>query len=719
MCQAAPGHATSLETSVKAINMILQRKMFANTKDEFALVLFGTEGTSNSLNDKMKAGYENITVARHLGLPDLEMLQFIHSQITPGNVETDFIDAIVVGMDLLREEANVKYDKKIYLFSDLGSPFGNDQLETITNGLKSLEIHLTLIGPDLYDDSTSDTAGGSEGDDSGPTTSGGLLRKEKTPQQVAGENCMRQLLETLDGETYSLSHVLPMLSFFQTRSVKQTTVFRGPLEIGSQLKINVYGYIRVKEEKLATWKKLSAVSQMSANPETMEVQMQRSYHLNDEDDTEVDKENVAQGYRYGKTLVPLTRIDKDSMKLPTERCLSVLCFTSNENVQRYQYSGENVVAFVPQPGDQHAAVALSAFINGMYELNTVAIVRYCRAKNAPPKLGFLAPHIKQDYECLLFTALPFAEDLRQFSFAPLDANKKWKPTGEQEDAIDNLITVMDLTNAQFGEDGQTTEALKCKNTFNPVRQRVFQCIQHRALNPDDTSLPDLEPVIASYLEPSGEFKARCVPQCTKVKDMFHLEKVEKKKETTAENVFRSIDVEQNGEPSTSTTDDHDETDFSMASLAKGEVTQVGTVDPVGDFRAIISRRDEDKFDEAAKQMRERIVQLVLDSFGDQLYGKALDCVKALRVEAIKAGESAMLNMFLQEFKEKIINQRGHEFWLLLVKEKVTLITQTEAADSNATDDQAKEFLEDGGGQKEEAPVDDMLEDADDLLEMME
>ena len=45
---------------------------------------------------------------------------------------------------------------------------------------------------------------------------------------------------------FSFSHVLPMLSFFQTRSIKQTTVFRGPLEIGSQLKINVYGYNRVK-----------------------------------------------------------------------------------------------------------------------------------------------------------------------------------------------------------------------------------------------------------------------------------------------------------------------------------------------------------------------------------------------------------------------------------------------------------------------------------------
>ena len=38
-----------------------------------------------------------------------------------------------------------KCEKKIYLFSDLGSPFGNDQLEAITEGLKSLEIQLTLM----------------------------------------------------------------------------------------------------------------------------------------------------------------------------------------------------------------------------------------------------------------------------------------------------------------------------------------------------------------------------------------------------------------------------------------------------------------------------------------------------------------------------------------------------------------------------------------------
>ena len=56
---------------------------------------------------------------------------------------------------------------------------------------------------------------------------------------------MRDVLEQLDGEGMSFADVLPMLSFFQTRSVKQTTTFRGPIEIGDTIKINVYGYVKV------------------------------------------------------------------------------------------------------------------------------------------------------------------------------------------------------------------------------------------------------------------------------------------------------------------------------------------------------------------------------------------------------------------------------------------------------------------------------------------
>lgn len=36
-------------------------------------------------------------------------------------------------------------------------------------------------------------------------------------------------------------------------------------------------------------------------------------------------------------------------------------------------------------------------------------------------------------------------------------------------------------------------------------------------------------------------------------------------------------------------------------------------------------------------MQDRITQIVTDSFGQQFYGKAMDCLKVLRQECIKVG----------------------------------------------------------------------------------
>ena len=51
------------------------------------------------------------------------------------------------------------------------------------------------------------------------------------------------------------------------------------------------------KERPSTWKKLSAVSEAAAQPGTMAVKQQRSYHLNDEDETEVEPDSVAKGER--------------------------------------------------------------------------------------------------------------------------------------------------------------------------------------------------------------------------------------------------------------------------------------------------------------------------------------------------------------------------------------------------------------------------------------
>lgn len=47
-------------------------------------------GTENSLAES-EGGYENITVARPMGVCDLDFLHFIHSSIQPGDTPADCI----------------------------------------------------------------------------------------------------------------------------------------------------------------------------------------------------------------------------------------------------------------------------------------------------------------------------------------------------------------------------------------------------------------------------------------------------------------------------------------------------------------------------------------------------------------------------------------------------------------------------------------------------
>lgn len=57
------------------------------------------------------------------------------------------------------------------------------------------------------------------------------------------------------------------------------------------------------------------------------------------------------GYRYGKSLVPITDDDEAQMKVTSERCLSVLGFSPQSCVCPHQTVGSSVQVIVPMPGD--------------------------------------------------------------------------------------------------------------------------------------------------------------------------------------------------------------------------------------------------------------------------------------------------------------------------------------------------------------------------------
>lgn len=68
---------------------LLHPQVFAESKDEVSLVLFGTDGTKNNLASGDQ--YQNITVKRHLMLPDFDLLEDIEKEIQPGSQQADCI----------------------------------------------------------------------------------------------------------------------------------------------------------------------------------------------------------------------------------------------------------------------------------------------------------------------------------------------------------------------------------------------------------------------------------------------------------------------------------------------------------------------------------------------------------------------------------------------------------------------------------------------------
>ena len=112
---------------------------------------------------------------------------------------------------------------------------------------------------------------------------------------------------------YTFREALQVANLIRKTGKRQTTRFAGHLEIGSQMKIACKIFTKVSvwdrgvmcvtmvivtkvmHERPATWKKLSAISQASGCPGQLGVRQERSYRLNDEDETEIEPDSIAKG----------------------------------------------------------------------------------------------------------------------------------------------------------------------------------------------------------------------------------------------------------------------------------------------------------------------------------------------------------------------------------------------------------------------------------------
>ncbi|XP_051010082.1 X-ray repair cross-complementing protein 5 [Acomys russatus] len=710
MGNSFPGEESPFEQAKKVMTMFLQRQVFSESKDEIALVLFGTEGTDNALAGEDQ--YQSITVHRHLMLPDFNLLEDIGSKIQPSSRQADILDALIVCMDLIqRETIGKKFGKKhIEIFTDLSSPFSQDQLDVIICNLKKSGISLQFFLPFPIgkNDATGNRGDGASGLDQHASS---FPQKGITELQKEGVRMVKRVMVSLEGkdgldEIYSFSESLRQLCVFK-KIERRSMPWPCQLTIGPNLSIKIVAYKSIVQETI----KKSWIVVDARTLKKEDIKKETVYCLNDDDETEVSKEDTIQGFRYGSDIVPFSKVDEEQMKYKSEgKCFSVLGFCRSSQVHRRFFMGHQVLKVFAAKDDEAAAVALSSLIHALDELNMVAIVRYAYDKRSNPQVGVAFPYIKDAYECLVYVQLPFMEDLRQYMFSSLKNNKKCTPTEAQLSAIDDLIDSMSLVKKNEEED-IIEDLFPTSKIPNPEFQRLFQCLLHRALHPQER-LPPIQQHIVNMLDPPAEMRAKCEGPLSKVKTLFPLtEAVKKKDQMTAQDIFQ--DNQEEGPAAKKCKTEKEEGHMSVSSLAEGNVTKVGSVNPVENFRTIV-RQKIASFEEASLQLIRHIEQF-LDTNETLYFMKSMDCIKALREEAIQFSEEQRFNSFLEALREKVEIKQLNHFWEIVVQDGVTLITKDEGSGSSVTAEEARKFLapkesakEDAMGLEEGGDVDDLV-----------
>lgn len=178
-----------------------------------------------------------------------------------------------------------------------------------------------------------------------------------------------------DMQVIPMADALDRLSYFRGRNIRQTPLYRGPLDIGGPagLQIAVHVYSKTAEAKAPTFKRTLA----DEDRNVQNVQRDLSYRRTDELGTEVDRDALVKAYKYGKSLIPFARVDEEQLAVQYEKCLSIIGFCASSQVPTHILMG-NTLSVEAEPGNGQAATALSALIHALHEVDRVVIARYIR-----------------------------------------------------------------------------------------------------------------------------------------------------------------------------------------------------------------------------------------------------------------------------------------------------------------------------------------------------
>ncbi|KAH6624996.1 ATP-dependent DNA helicase II subunit 2 [Chaetomium sp. MPI-SDFR-AT-0129] len=663
------------------------------------VVGLNTEDTDNAQDTEGLGGYEHISVLQNLGPMTMTSLRELRSSVQPSNnYGGDAISAIVVALKMIEVfTKKLKYKRRIILMTNGETPIEEDSAEDVAAKLNDFGIELVVIGVD-FDDSDY-----------------GFKEEDKSRVKAANEKILRKMVESCtDGVFGTMQQAVEELAIPRIKPVRPFKAYDGPLTLGdpskyeSALSIHVERYFKTKRATVpsASTVVINTDHGGASQTQTLDedtamdgaefsgVKHMRTYRVQDDEapggKRDVDLEDLAKGYQYGRTVVPFSESDMNVTKLATTKSFTILGFIPFNNYNPSINMGETGI-IVAQKLNEEAELGLSALIHALHELESYAVARYVQKDGTQPQLLLLKPNpaIEDDFECLYDVPLPFAEDVRSYQFPPLDKvltvtgnvikEHRLLPSDDLKEAMSDFVDAMDLSGYDVDEDGKPVEYAPIDETYNPIIHRMNQAIRARAVDPDAPIGPPAE-ILLRFSHPPENLLDKAKSEIDALIDAAEVKKVPPKAQgrqgrKEAVKPLSGLDID--------------------ALLGESKRTTISTENAVPEFKQILATAEDDAtIESAAKQMGEIVRKLIHDSFADLFYARAAENLRVMREELISLEVPGLYNKFLTGLKKSILSGEldgdRREMWFKhIVGGRLGLISQDESEVSEVTADEAK------------------------------
>ncbi|TAQ85878.1 hypothetical protein B7494_g5778 [Chlorociboria aeruginascens] len=700
---------SDLDYSLKYVWDKITAMMAAGRKtDQLGVIGLRTDETNNPLQSD--DGYDNISVLMPLGTVEMSALRQLQKKVRPSNTESgDALSAIVLAVDMIEKATTLKsgklgkFARTVCLVTNGLGPVDPDQIDQIAQKINDVGIKLVVIGVD-FDDAEF-----------------GFKEEDKDLVKGSNESVLKDLTDKCSNGVFgTAAEAILDLSVPRLKKTRPYSPYEGKLTLGdpekypeTSMAIEVKRFFKTKAAKPvsassfvtkseATNKNpgelsghtIQEDSEMVDAPDLSAVKSMRTYKINDSTSEkgkrDIPFEELAKGYSYGSTAVPISESEQNITKLETHREFTIIGFVHMDKYEKYLTMGESCIT-VAQKGNDKAIMALSSFVHALHELESHAVARIVTKDGKDPQIVLLAPFIEPDLEALIDVPLPFAEDFRTYRFPPLDrvittsggilTKHRNLPTEDLTEAMSDYVDCMDLS--MFGQDdeGQPAEYMTIDDTYSPLLHRIDQAIRKRAAKPDDPIEPPAD-ILLKWSNPPSELISKSTLQLEKLITVADVKQVPPKAKGTRgrKDVIKplsGLDVKK--------------------LLGQEKRQRISKENAIPEFKQMLATAEsENVFIDAANQMASITRSMITNSYADKEYPRAVENLRVMREELIHLEVPEIYNNFIRDLKQRVVKgelggNRSDLWWLVTKTNKLGLIDKEVSERSDVSREEALEF----------------------------